>query len=566
MAEPLDQENVCQNTNHVYAINSGVLSFHLALLPKLRTLTHMDLSNCKISTLPEALSDLVALQCLQASNNLLTCLPSSIGQLKSLSRLVLPQNLLTTLPDSFAELRSLEFLNLSHNQLQAVPTCFQEGVVRISYLDVSHNHIEDWSLAPMCGHALKVLNCSNNCLKANPAWLWSDFCHSLEELDLSFNLFSNASQVVKTYNLWRTGVTVRLKNLRLYQCGLSTPHINLLHQLKVLERLDIGNTKDDKTVDIKRNKRSLNNFIWEISFKPFQCTGVLTELILCGLGLSTLPDDINCLEVLEILNCDGNRLQWLPDTFCELSKLRVAVLSNNSLLYLPDEFGNLSNLVELLLDSNQIGELPSSCSKLHSLKWLDLYKNNLEALPSFLEEGLGNLSGVDLELNYFNPKSSLNYSSKLYTSLKDAMHIKVQVGAKNGLIRRSGLQKPDTHSDYSSDSPDRLWLSDNESTVSDNDTEDLVESSYNSLKESTFSTDVSRDDDEDWDLDEGQDDYFDPTVKQTRTHLTMPARALIIHEVVLHSGSFLPSDIHPSPSIRADKNPFVPDDGQFEDA
>lgn len=228
----------------------------------------------------------------------------------------------------------------------------QSGTVQINYLDMSHNQIQEWTIGPMCGHALKYLNCSNNCLKANPSWIWGDFCHSLEELDLSYNQFSNASEVVKTYTLWRTGVTVRLKKLNLDHCGISTPHINLLHQLKVLERLNIGNTKD-KSVNAKRKECSSSNFIWSISFKPFECKGVLTELYLCGLGLAALPDDINCLEVLEILNCNENRLQWLPDSLCHLSKLKVAVFSNNMLLYLPDEFGKLSSLEELLLDCNQ---------------------------------------------------------------------------------------------------------------------------------------------------------------------------------------------------------------------
>lgn len=530
------------NQNHAYAIDGGVLSFQQRLWPKMRTLTHLDLSNCKISVLPEALCDLIALKFLQASNNLLTFLPTSFGGLKSLSKLILPHNKLSQLPASFAELRSLEVLNISNNEFRSVPTCFQEGAVKITYFDISHNQIEDWSTGPMCGHALKYLNCSYNCLQSNPSWLWKDYCHSLEELDLSFNLLSNASQMVKTYTPWRTGVTVRLKKLRLHQSGISTPHVNLVHQLKALESLDLGNTEP---------KQSRTNFIWEISFKPFESRGVLTELVLCRLGLSSLPDDINCLEALEVLNCDGNGLQWLPDSFCELAKLRVAVFSNNLLLYLPNNFGKLSNLQELLLDGNQIGELPSSCSDLHRLKWLDLYKNYLESVPPFLEINFNNLLGLDLELNYFNTLSCESISSN-YKALKGAMRKHLQTG----VIRLNGLQKPEVYNDSSDSNAD--GLSDSESISSNSDSEDLAQSP---------ALNVSHDgDEEDWDLDDGQDDYYDPTIKQTTTFLPMPKRALIIHEVVLHAGSFLPSDIHPSPSIRASKDPFIPYDGQFEDA
>lgn len=138
MAELLDEfvpnENNCPNVR--YIIDSGVLTFQQSLQTKLKALTHMDLSNCKVSALPEALCDLTALQYFEASNNQLTCLPSSIGNLKSLSKLVLPHNKLTMLPLSFSELSALEFLNVSHNEMKSIPTCFQVQYIMVANLPV----------------------------------------------------------------------------------------------------------------------------------------------------------------------------------------------------------------------------------------------------------------------------------------------------------------------------------------------------------------------------------------------------------------------------------------------
>lgn len=136
MAYPFDKEMLnerhCHNKNYVYSIDTGVLSFHQSFVPKLKTLTHLDLSNAKLSALPEALCDLTALTFFQASNNQLTCLPSSFGQLKNLHELILSHNKLSSLPLGFADLCLLEVLNLSHNELQYVPACFE--VVYLSCL------------------------------------------------------------------------------------------------------------------------------------------------------------------------------------------------------------------------------------------------------------------------------------------------------------------------------------------------------------------------------------------------------------------------------------------------
>lgn len=245
---------------------------------------------------------------------------------------------------------------------------FQMGCAEISHLDISYNILKEWSIAPLCAYGLQVLCCAHNNLKLNPAWLWGDLCRSLVDLDLSYNSFTNPASMVKTYALWRTGVSVGLKNLNLSNCGLNSNSIHLLHQLKCIQKLNIGNEKTEEKIRIhhrRKEKHPISNFIWQLSFKPFQSISVLTQLFLCGVGLASLPEDINCLEELEVLDCQGNELQWFPDTVNKLSKLRVAVFSQNKLLYLPQDFGELHALEELWLDYNQASTTRTTSILIH---------------------------------------------------------------------------------------------------------------------------------------------------------------------------------------------------------
>ncbi|XP_026278521.1 leucine-rich repeat protein SHOC-2-like isoform X2 [Frankliniella occidentalis] len=497
---------------------------------KLNHLTHMKLNSCGLSEIPDSLGDLAGLQCFEALHNNLKRLPSSIGHLKSLVKLNLSYNQLTALPDDFAQLDALETLNVSHNNLNAPPSCLQVGNVKINYLNLSFNEIEDWRLGPLCAYGLKFFDCANNRLKANPPWIWGDFCRSLENLNLSFNDFCNPSATLRPYNLWRTGVSIELKSLQLTNCGLTTDHLSLVYQLKAIKKLHLGNESNVN--------HSKSNFIWDISFKLFQSCH-LAELNLDGVGLSILSEDISYLKALQILNCNNNRLQWLPDSICEMVNLKCLSLSNNGLLYIPNEMGKLANLQELFLNCNKLDDLPTSFADLQSLQYLDLYDNHLEVPPTCLET-LNSLCGLDFKCNFFQDETK----EELCLNLRK----------RRGLLERSdGMKsKPLTPSSSSRRSSYSSSCSENDTRGDQEDAENLGEPQSET--------------EENWDLEDEEDEYFDPTVYQPKVTINMPARALIIHTTVIGPHSFIPSDIHPSPSIRPNKDLFAPDDGQFEDA
>ena len=115
----------CQKKDNLVVIQDGKALFKESLLPKLRALRYLNLSECALETLPESLGEISSVETLLASHNQLTALPSSLFQLKKLQKLVLSFNKLATLPDSCSSLNELKILDLSHNSFEESPKCFQ---------------------------------------------------------------------------------------------------------------------------------------------------------------------------------------------------------------------------------------------------------------------------------------------------------------------------------------------------------------------------------------------------------------------------------------------------------
>lgn len=74
-------------------------------------------------------------------------------------------------------------------------------------------------------------------------------------------------------------------------------------------------------------------------------------------------------------------IQNLPNSINKLSNLQILDVSDNELKHIPSEIGDLKHLTTLNLTNNQITELPESIFSLKNLKELHLRKNPLEKLP-----------------------------------------------------------------------------------------------------------------------------------------------------------------------------------------
>ncbi|MGL5264348.1 MAG: NEL-type E3 ubiquitin ligase domain-containing protein, partial [Candidatus Rhabdochlamydia sp.] len=130
-------------------------------LRNLQTLTILDLSFNRITNFPEFLGNLQTLTLLDLSSNRFTILSESLGNLQALTILNLSFNRLTSLPRSFENLQSLVHLHLEDNQLTNLPELLC-NLQALRFLDLSSNQLIELSDSLANMQSLSSLSLSNN--------------------------------------------------------------------------------------------------------------------------------------------------------------------------------------------------------------------------------------------------------------------------------------------------------------------------------------------------------------------------------------------------------------------
>mmetsp|Transcript_19464 Transcript_19464/g.47541 ORF Transcript_19464/g.47541 Transcript_19464/m.47541 type:complete len:273 (+) Transcript_19464:2-820(+) len=171
------------------------------------TLTNIDLSSQFLYCLPEGISMMTKLKCLNLSNNLLSNFPcSSLAPLRWLERLnfsgnqlkILPQiinfeclrnldlsaNQLQSLPSEIGALESLQWLQLSHNRLRSLPPEIG-SLLRLEELNLHDNRLHCLPQQIRKLSALRSLNLRENHFRSVPAEL--NHLTGLQFLDLATN-------------------------------------------------------------------------------------------------------------------------------------------------------------------------------------------------------------------------------------------------------------------------------------------------------------------------------------------------------------------------------------------
>jgi len=110
----------------------------------------------------------------------------------------------------------------------------------------------------------------------------------------------------------------------------------------------------------------------------------IEALIVRGIGISRLPDNVHTARTLRILDLGSNRFNKFPDIVLKLPNLSALNLSYNSLTAIPDGIGRLKRLRILNLKGNRLFEIPKDWHRLQNLRTLDLSLNRLESVPDSL--------------------------------------------------------------------------------------------------------------------------------------------------------------------------------------
>lgn len=106
----------------------------------LKHVTRLSLPNCQLTTLPDAIGNLVCLEALRLERNQLRVLPDSIATLP-LQRIDLSSNSFKIFPYTLGEIASLVSLDLHSNQIRFIP-CILMKLRRLEHLNLDDNPIE----------------------------------------------------------------------------------------------------------------------------------------------------------------------------------------------------------------------------------------------------------------------------------------------------------------------------------------------------------------------------------------------------------------------------------------
>lgn len=153
------------------------------------TLSLLNLYNlCRLTTLPDSISQLTALKQLQAEKNLLRSLPNTIGELTALEELDLSDNPLTTFPDSISQLTSLQMLRLGSCHIESLPDAIG-GLTALQCLFLYNNALSSLPSTIIQLTALKGLLLPFNRFKTFPSIVCT--LTSLQGLWISHNQISS---------------------------------------------------------------------------------------------------------------------------------------------------------------------------------------------------------------------------------------------------------------------------------------------------------------------------------------------------------------------------------------
>ncbi|KAG1474319.1 hypothetical protein G6F56_000424 [Rhizopus delemar] len=335
-----------KNLKELKVYKNHLTQFNLFSATGGHCLTELNLSNCKLSSLPENLFENTrGLKRLVLDSNTLSTLPSSIDALQKLTKLSIQNNYLETLPSEIGRLAKLRSIDVQKNNLKSLPK-------------------EIWLCA-----ALSTLNCSSNLLGSFPepysaidvlpvlnkpsnvdSYTINNTDHVLNTMaNPQLNAGQGTIQRINTSFKFSTSIAPQTPLEPPQSCNFNPPSFfesprNHPPPLSLsLQHLFLGDNRltDEIWVPLSlfSELRTLNlsfNDLYEIPSGGLRYQ--LYELYLSGNQFTSLPaDNIEKLQFLRVLAVNGNKLQTLPAEIGKLRKLIVLDVGNNVLKY------NISN-------------------------------------------------------------------------------------------------------------------------------------------------------------------------------------------------------------------------------
>lgn len=303
------------------------------------SLKYLSISECNLRYVPSTLWMFTSLTTLDLSRNKLGLIVPDIGNLNNLSYLYLSQCHITTLPGEIAFCTELIEIILMANQIESLPDTLKD-------------------------------------------------CKKLKYLRMSFRTFST---LLDTY----------MENL-ISKGQIKSEHIPVVvFDLENLSILDLKHTKINNLPENNlQNLQDLHlDYNYFDSFTDSNFTKMSTTLKCLTVShnlLKTIPNEINELKNLEVLDLSFNSIEALPNEF-KINNIKELYLNNNNLHHLNDSLSQFKySLTKLDLERNHLMDLHESLFQMNNLIYLNLSYNNLKKLPP----GLCKIKSLKLAHSY----------------------------------------------------------------------------------------------------------------------------------------------------------------------
>lgn len=161
----------------------------------------------------------------------------------------------------------------------------------------------------------------------------------------------------------------------------------------------------------------------------------LRWLRLNSVGISSLPNEIASLKKLEQIHAIKNNITEINPDFINLNCLRVLNLRHNKIKNesIPENINDLEDLAVLDLSYNDLHEVPANLEEAKSILVLNLGHNTISTIPNYLFINLTDLVYLDL---------SSNKLEMLPPQLRRLVHLKTLILNDNPLLHAQLRQLP----------------------------------------------------------------------------------------------------------------------------